>query len=140
MDTVGARLIPGSAIPLVADVKKSIPWRDPTGHANEFDFNGFWDVADPTLLTIPVGFDGIYHITAKSWFLSSATAARYMRILVNGSTPVADSRITTPAFSASIVGGDWRLVAGDTLELELFSERDVNVINLAISLVRIFKE
>lgn len=79
-------------------------------------------VTNPSRLTIPSGYNGLYDVTWKVGFAASGTGTRIANLLLNGST-VADGPIPTPTAIFNCVVActvPLELVAGDYLEVNYF--------------------
>jgi len=86
----------------------------------DYDSNGFHDNStNNTRLTVPTGMAGKYHITGALEMDASATGAREIWILLNGTTVIAD--LVDQGLSGvefrSIISTDYDLAAGDYVEL-----------------------
>lgn len=99
----------------------------PTGYSGplpfdsvEFDNAGYWNIGQPTRLTIPE--DGFYNITVHGTVSSGATAIIGIRIDINGvfKTVIFVPKLTTE--NGVEMTKAFQLVAGDYVEMQLYQD------------------
>ncbi|HEX9887997.1 MAG TPA: hypothetical protein VGA69_00845 [Nitriliruptorales bacterium] len=100
------------------------------------DTDGFFDDANDRLV-VPAGLDGYYRARGAVYLVANETSNFFLRILVNGAAPlttivqhvtVRGAVTDTPALS---------LVAGDYVELSVFTAQGRNLAAASLDLVRV---
>lgn len=94
--------------------------------ASRIDQGGFWNVAQPTFLTVPGGYGGLYLMGYNVTFDAVTGGARRNAALqVNASTIIASSdQAPAPAggYPQVVTVGIYRLNAGDTIRVYVYQD------------------
>ena len=140
MQKIAARLRPtGGFVTLPAGPTTIVEWADPAANPNDYDHGGFYDVLNPTVLTIPAGLAGIYSFFANVFYTVSGSAAKvFTSIDWNLAETIAQARDNKEDFLAVSIAGDFQVVAGDEIRLKLSSPlADIVIVHLELH--RVFK-
>lgn len=98
------------------------------------DTNNFWNPDNPTRLTVPQKFDGVYVVTAGVRFASNATGFRRAKVLpswdADGANVEATFRaepVSSSATAMTVAAPRFYLRAGDYVELEAYQDSGGNL-------------
>lgn len=87
----------------------------------DWDVGGYYNPASPSLLTVPTGKGGKYHVTCMIRYAASATGWRWLRLLYNGATSIRVTQSVLGAQEQSMVFSDVRdLGEGDNISFSTF--------------------
>lgn len=123
---MAARLRPtGGFLNVDADVLTVVEWADPALNNRDYDYGGFYDVANPEVLTIPANRGGIYNFSANVFYTDSAGGVKsFTSIDWNNAESIAQSRDAKDDFLAVSISGDFECVPGDEIRLKVISPVD----------------
>lgn len=140
MQKLAARFKAGPTVFLIdSETITYVDFADPTADSENYDFGDFWDVSDPSVVTIPTGMAGIYNVSATVLYLAPGSATERMsQISKNSSVVVAVNRETTDVRFQVSLSGDVSMEVGDTLRLFVYSEVDDAVV-VQFSFHRVFR-
>lgn len=140
MQKIAARLRPtGGFTALLASTLTEVEWADPALNPRDYDFGGFYDAANPTVLTIPAGLGGIYSFFANVFYTVTGSALNVFTSLDwNNMETIAQSRDDKDDLFGISIAGDFEVSAGDEIRLKLFSSLADTVV-VHFELHRVFK-
>ena len=123
---------------LPAGVTTQVIFEDPALNAASYDFGGFFDAGNPSVVTIPPNRGGVYNFSATVNYIGSVIAGvRITTIRKNPNVIVGRNRETTDGKHQVSMSGDVSVVPGDTIVLLVFSEI-AEVVYLEFSFHRVF--
>lgn len=99
--------------------------------AGSHDTDGFFDIASPTILTIPAGLGGYYYCYARVRWIAGVTNT-VVRILITGGDIIATDHNRNDGLQTQFVAGSQLLVAGQSISLAVRAQTVTRIIRAGV--------